>query len=228
MAVTVKRRKKSAVTPWSYLPPGGKNQKGATALHRLPAGFKLAFLLLLSLAAFFPLTELQSLFLLGAIAFILAALSFLAGIGPMALLRGSGPLFLVILWSFLLQAVEFSPFAVNTSGFVQAIIFSLRMALAFSAGNLLFSVTTPYEIRKSLSRPETFFHIERLNLSLYISLMLGFLPQFFEVWEDLRLAWKNRAGKKNLSFIVTVTPLAVEKMMRKAAETAIAMQARGT
>jgi phospholipase A1 len=57
--------------------------------------------------------------------------------------------------------------------------------------------------------------------------MLGFLPQFFEVWEDLCLAWKGRAGKKNLSLIVTLVPLAVEKMMRKAAETAAALEARG-
>jgi len=218
--------KKNAVTPWSYLPPGNKNRKGSTILHRLPAGFKLAFLLLISLASFFPGTETQSLVLLGTIAAILTALSFAAGIGPTALLRGSGPLFLVIFWGFLLQAVEFSPLKISFTGFLAAVIFSLRIGAAFSAGTLLFSVTTPYEIRKSLSRLETFLRIKKLNLSLYISLMLGFLPQFFEVWEDLCLAWKSRAGKKNLSFIVVLVPLAVEKMMRKAAETAVAMEAR--
>jgi len=212
--------RKNAVTPWSY-------RKGSTLLHRLPAGIKLAFLLLLSLASFFPGTETQSLVLPGSIAFILIALSFAAGIGPWALLRGSGPLFLVILWGFLLQAVEFSPLKFNPSGFLAAFIFSLKIAAAYSAGTLLFSVTTPYEIRKSLSRLETFLRINKLNLSLYISLMLGFLPQFFEVWEDLCLAWKSRAGKKNLSFVVILIPIAIEKMMRKAAETAIAMEARG-
>jgi energy-coupling factor transporter transmembrane protein EcfT len=211
---------RNAVTPWSY-------RKGSTLLHRLPAGYKLAFLLLLSLASFFPGTETQSLVLLGIIVAILIALSFVAGIGPWALLRGSGPLFLVILWGFLLQAVEFSPLKINPSGFLAAIIFSLRIGAAFSAGTLLFSVTTPYEIRKSLSRLETFLRIKKIKLSLYISLMLGFLPQFFEVWEDLCLAWKSRAGKKNLSFIIIIVPIAVEKMMRKAAETAIAMEARG-
>jgi biotin transport system permease protein len=212
--------RKNAVTPWSY-------RKGTTLLHRLPAGFKLAFLLLLSLASFFPGTETESLILLGTIAAILVALSFAAGIGPQALLRGSAPLFLVIFWGLLLQAVEFSPLKINPSGFLVAIIFSLRIAAAFSAGTLLFSVTTTYEIRKSLSRLERFLRIEKLHLSLYISLMLGFLPQFFEVWEDQCLAWKSRAGKKSLSFIVVLVPLVIEKMMRKAAETAIAMEARG-
>jgi biotin transport system permease protein len=211
---------RDAVTPWSY-------REGSTLLHRLPAGLKLAFLLLLSLASFFPGTETQSLVLLGTITVILITLSFAAGIGPRALLRGSGPLFLVIFWGFLLQAVEFSPLKINPSGFLTAVIFSLRIGAVFSAGTLLFSVATPYEIKKSLSRLETFLHIKKLSLSLYISLMLGFLPQFFEVWEDLCLAWKSRAGKKNLSFIVIIVPIAIEKMMRKAAETAIAMEARG-
>jgi biotin transport system permease protein len=206
---------KNTVTPWSY-------RKSSTLLHRLPAGFKLAFLLFISLASFFP-----SLVLLIAIALILISLSFAAGIGPRALLRGSGPLFLVILWTFLLQAVKFSPLRISPDGLLNAVIFSARIGAAFSAGTLLFSVTTPHEIRKSLSRLETFFRIEKLNLSLYISLMLGFMPQFFEVWEDLRLAWKGRAGKRNLSLIVVLVPLAVEKLMRKAAETAAAMEARG-
>ena len=212
--------RRNAVTPWSY-------RKGSSLLHGLPAGFKLAFLLLLSLASFFPGTDTQSLVLLGTTASILVALSFAAGIGPLALLRGSGPLFLVVFWGFLLQSVEFPPFRIRAAGFLAAVIFSLRIGAAFSAGTLLFSVTTPYEIRKSLSSLEASLRIEKLNLSLYISLMLGFLPQFFEVWEDLCLAWKSRAGKKGLPLIVTLVPIAVEKMMRKAAETAIAMEARG-
>jgi len=219
--------KKSAVTPWSYLPPTGKRKKSLSLLYRLPAGFKLAFLLFLSLASFFPGTNTQSLILLGIIALILIALSFAAGIGPQALLRGSGPLLLVVFWAFFLQAVEFSPFRISSRGLVQGAVFSLRIAAAFSAGTLLFSVTTPHEIRKSLSRLETFLRLEKLNLSLYISLMLGFLPKFFEVWEDLRLAWKSRGGKNNLRLFVTLVPLAIEKMMRHAAETAAAMEARG-
>jgi len=219
--------RKNSVTPWSYLPPGGKHTTGSSLLHKLPAGIKLAFLLLISLASFFPGTDSQSLILLVVIAFILAALSFAAGIGPPALLRGSGPLLLVVFWAFLLQAVEFSPFRISSAGLARALIFSLRIAAAFSAGTLLFAVTTPYEIRKSLSRLEKLLRIEKLYFSLYISLMLGFLPRFFEVWEDLRIAWKSRGGKNNLSIIVTLVPIAIERMMRKAAETAAAMEARG-
>ena len=202
-------------TPWSY-------QKSNSPLHRAPAGIKLVFLLVISLASFFP-----NLIVLAAIIFIIFLLSFAAGIGPAALLRGSGPLLLVFLGVFLVQAVEFSPLGFNQDGLYEAIIFCIRIAAAFSAGALLFSVTTPGEIRKSLNKAEAFLRLRKLNLSLYLSLMLAFLPRFFEIWEDLNLSYKSRAGKKNLSRLVIVISLAIERMMEKAAETAEALEARG-
>jgi len=207
--------KKSRITPWSY-------RKGSTLLHRLPAGFKLAFLLVLSLVTFLP----GYYFLLG-VAFILTLLSFIAGIGPGALLRGSGPLLCVVLGVFLFRGLEINPPGINIAGLKETIIFCVRIGTAFGAGSLFFSVTTPGEIRKSLSRLESFLHIERLKLSLSISLMLGFLKGFFEIWEELGLAWKSRGGKNNLSRLLILVPLAVERMMNRAAETAAAMESRG-
>ena len=212
--------KKSRPTPWSY-------RKGSSPLHRLPAGFKLAFLLFLSLLAFFPGQEALSLAVLCAVAFILILLSFAAGIGPAALLRGSGPLFFVILAAFIFQAVEFSPPGINLGGLKETLIFCVRIGTAFSAGTLLFSVTTAWEIKKSLSGLEVFLHVKKLKLGLGISLMLGFLPRFFEIWEDLNLVWESRGGKKNLSRLIILVPLLVERMMLKAAETAAAMESRG-
>ena len=226
--------RKSKSTPWSY-------RKGSSPLHRLPAGLKLVFLLLFSFAAFFPGPEVQSLTVLGVIALVLVILSFIAGIGPRELLRGSGPLFLVVLAVFLLRGIEFSPggypgspeprralpFVFNTQGLLESVIFCGRIGTAFAAGTLLFAVTTSGEIKKSLSRAETTLHLEKLRLGLSISLMLAFLPRFFEIWEELTLAWKSRSGKKNLSRLLTLIPLLVERMMVKAAETASAMGARG-
>ena len=211
---------KSKYTPWSY-------RKGSSKIHRLPTGVKLTFLLSLSLLSFFPGTELFTLSLLGIIAFILILLSFAAGIGPAALLRGSGPLFFIIMGVFLFQGVELSPSGIKLDGLRETLIFCARIGIAFSAGTLLFSVTTIGEIRKSLSKAEVFLHLEKLNLGLYISLMLGFLPRFFEIWEGLSLAWKSRGGKRNLSCLVILVPLLVERMMIKAAETATAMESKG-
>jgi biotin transport system permease protein len=213
------KKSTNTLTPWSY-------RKGSSPLHRLPAGFKLAFLLLLSLASFFPGPEVLSYAILGSAALIIFILSFVAGIGPRTLLQGSGPLFFVILAVFLFQTLELSPIGLNFDGLKESILFCVRIGMAFASGALLFSVTTPREIKKSLSRLETFLRINKLNLSLYISLMLGFLPRFFEIWESLNLAWKSRGGKKNLSRLLTLVPLLVERMMVNAAETALAMESR--
>ena len=210
----------SKATPWSY-------RKGSTALHRLPAGFKLAFLLLLSLAAFFPGPELRSFVILSVIALILIILSFAAKIGPRALLRGSAPLLFLVAAVFLFQGIEISPPGFAMDGLWETLIFCARICAAFAAGTLLFAVTTPGEIRKSLSRLETALHLEKLKLGLGISLMLGFLPRFFEIWEDVTLAWKSRGGKKNLSRLIVLIPLVVERMMVKAVETATALESRG-
>ena len=210
----------SKPTPWAY-------RKGTSPLHRIPAGSKLIFLLALSLASFIPGAGILSFVIPGVIAIILIALSIAAGVGPGALLRGSGPLFIVVIGVFFFQALEFSPLGLNLQGLRESLIFCVRIGLAFAAGALLFSVTTPGEIRKSLSRAEVALHLEKLKLSLSISLMLGFLPRFFEVWENLNLAWKSRAGKNNLRRLKVLVPLAVERMMLNAAETAEAMEARG-
>jgi len=212
--------KKSQFTPWSY-------HKGSSKLHRLPAGIKLAFLFLLSLAAFFPGSPGVNLALLSLIVLILIVLSFASGLGPLRLLRGSGPLFIVVLGVFLFQAFEFSPPGINLEGLRETAIFCVRIASAFAAGTLLFALTTAGEIRKSLSRLEAVLHLEKLRLGLGLSLMLGFLPRFFEIWEDVNLAWKSRGGGNKLSRPVTLIPLAVEKMMIKAAETASALESRG-
>jgi len=206
-------------TPWSY-------RKGSTILHRLPAGLKLAFLLILSLVAIFCDNGFHGLIILSIIAFVLIILSIIAKIGPLALLRGSAPLFFLILAVFIFQAVDFFPLGINFEGLKETVVFCFRIGAAFAAGTLLFSVTTSGEIRKSLEKAETLLHLKKIKLALSISLMLSFLPRFFEIWEELNLAWKSRAGKNNLSRLKILIPLVIEKMMIKAADTANAMEAR--
>lgn len=185
------------------------------------------FLLVLSLASFFPGTDTRGLIVLGSIVLTLVLLALAAGIAPHTLLRGSLPLLFIVLGVFFFQAVEFSPAGINLDGLKEALVFCVRIGAAFSAGALLFAVTTPAEIRKSLNRAEAALRLEKLKLGLYLSLMLGFMPRFFEVWETLKLAWENRAGEKKLSRLTSLIPLLIERMMSHAAETALAMDSRG-
>jgi energy-coupling factor transporter transmembrane protein EcfT len=71
------------------------------------------------------------------------------------------------------------------------------------------------------------YRLERPRLSLGIALLLGFLPQFFEIWETASRAYTVRAGKKGISRIIALVPVVTEGMMERAAETARALEARG-
>jgi energy-coupling factor transporter transmembrane protein EcfT len=201
--------------PWAY-------RKSNSPIHRLGGGLKLAFLFALSLGAFFPL-----IWVLPVIAVILSFLSLAASIKPWELLRGSRPLIVFTLFVFAFQAVNFLPLGINTEGAKEGIIFCLRIALSFSAGALLFSTTTMGEIKKALSRLESFLHLEKPGIALSFSLMLGFLPRIFETWEEVNAAWEARAGKAGISRIIKTLPPMMERLITKAAETADALEARG-
>jgi biotin transport system permease protein len=123
--------------------------------------------------------------------------------------------------------------------------------VSFSAGSLLFSVTTMAELRDSIGKAEIAIRsvplavfrkskkkwaialVHRMELdklsrfSLGLSLMLGFLPRFFEIWEDSDVAYRARAGKKGITSLVLLIPLVTERMIEMAAETAAALESRG-
>jgi biotin transport system permease protein len=214
----------NASTPWAY-------RKGNSLLHRLPGGAKLAGLLCLSLGAFFP-----SLKIFPFLALLLAALSLWGGIKPWELLRGSRPLLLFVLFIFLFKALEFNPRpgaaalrlpALNREGLREGLVFALRIAFSFASGALFFALTTPGEIKKSLARIESLLHLEGLRISLLVSLMLMFLPRFFERWEDAESAWQSRGGGRGFRKLKVLMPLVIARMLELAVETSIALESRG-
>jgi len=62
--------------------------------------------------------------------------------------------------------------------------------------------------------------------SLGISLMLGFIPRFFEMWDDANLACDSRYCKRGLRRLFLLIPLVAERMMEASANTALALEAR--
>ena len=207
--------KKELRTPWAY-------RKGKGLLYVTPAGIKLVLLLGLSASVFFI-----GYFLLPFACLVIIVFSVNSKIRPWELLSGAAALGILCLGITAFQSLDFPPLGFNSEGFREGILLSLRMGLSFSACALLFLTTTMGEIQRSLSSAESFLRLKNLRLSLGISLMLGFLPRFFEVWEDTELAWKSRAGKKGLSKLIFLIPLVLDRMMEKAAETAEALESRG-
>jgi biotin transport system permease protein len=206
---------KNSRTPWAY-------RKGKGFLYNIPAGLKIIFFLGLSLAIF-----IFDYLLLPIGIGIIILLSISAKIRPWELLRGSFPIVILVTGITIFQALEINPLMLKQDSLFDGLVLGLRMILSFSAGALLFSVTTMCEIRRSISVAEKFLHLEKLRISLAISLMLGFIPRFFVIWEDTELAWKGRGGKNGIRKIIVLIPIIMDRLMAKAAETAEALESRG-
>jgi len=203
-----------AVIPFRY-------RAGKTVLHRVPAGLKLLAVMILSTAACVSIYGLAV-----AIALILAA-SVAARIPPWELLKGARMLALLSLCVMLL----------NLRTPAAGLVIALRIFVPFAAAALLFAVTTMRELRLSLGALEiklkNLFSAGRARprnvafFSLAISLMLGFIPRFFELWETANLACDARLCKRGLRRLFILVPLVTERMMEAAADTALALEARG-
>jgi len=217
-------------------------------LHRMPAGLKLIFVIIISTFAF------ASLYGLAASIMLLLSASAIARIPPHKLLRGSRPLVILSLCIILLKTIRpegegitapeliifnvyipdiHIPF-ISGKGFMEGLLAAPGLFVPFAAAALMFSVTTMRELRLSLAAVEKglirFFFPHRKHapfLSLGISLMLGFIPRFFEMWDNANLACESRSCKRGLRLLFLLLPLVTERMMEASAETALALEARG-
>jgi biotin transport system permease protein len=176
-----------------------------------------------------------------------------ARLPPPVLLKGSKPLVILSLCIILLNAIKTDTPGITTpeilfynlyipdlhipfiskEGFYGGLINAVRIFVPFAAAALLFSVTTTRELRLSLALIEKniakFFFPRRKNtcfFSLGISLMLGFIPRFFELWNDANLACDSRSCKRGLRRLPLLIPLVTELMMEASANTAMALEAR--
>jgi len=230
MAGRLRRGALKRVTPFGY-------RMGKTALHRMPAGIKLIFVIIISAFAFASVYGLAASILLVLIA------SAVARIPPHSLLKGSKPLVILSLCIILLKTIRpereviaafglHIPF-ISREGFLEGLFAAPGLFVPFAAAALLFSVTTMRELRLSLALVEKvvirFFSPHRKHtpfFSLGISLMLGFIPRFFEMWEDANLACDSRSCKRGLRRLFLLIPLVAERMMEASANTALALEAR--
>jgi biotin transport system permease protein len=220
MALNPRRKRRDRAAPLRGPVPCAY-RPGTSPLHRLGGGWKLLALLILSTLAF----ALGIPFLAGG-TLLVAAGSLAAGMRPWELLRGGKPLLTMALLVTLCRTLAVdaggeTPVFLNRRGFMEGLAFGWRMALAFCAASLFFSTTTMTEIKESLDK----LRLRRLSLGL--SLMLGFLPRFFAVWESAELAYRARCGKRGLPQLLALVPLTMERMLLSAGETAAALEARG-
>jgi biotin transport system permease protein len=208
------RALKAAPVPFGYRP-------GNSPLHRCPALVKLLGVLLLSVFAYGSLPA------LGIAALGIGAAAAAAGIRPWDLLRGGRPLLFLALFFFFLRVIKFDRpfFRLEPAEITGALTQALSMMVSFAGGALLFAVTTMKELRDSLGGRRTRRRGFRFGLAL--SLMLGFLPRFFEIWEETSLACEARGAGGGIRRLLLVIPPVTERMIEKALDTALALEGRG-
>jgi biotin transport system permease protein len=185
-------------------------RSGSTPLHRIPAGLKLLALLALSAAAFGSLPG------LAVSALLVTVFAAIARVKPWELLRGSKPLALRIFVSFAAGSLLF---AVTTMGSLRRSLGKAEQAARLLARRVLRANKT--ETRREASAP-----FRQGRASLGISLMLGFLPRFFELWEDANLACDARCCKRGPRRMKLLIPLVTERMMEAAADAADALESK--
>ena len=210
--------------PFAYRP-------GESVLHRAPAGLKFICVIVLSAACFVWV------YALAASIVLLLAASALARIPPWHLLKGSRLLALLSLFIVLMKTFfPLTPEILHPAGLVQGLLIAMRIFVPYAAAALLFAVTTMRQLRHSLAAAE--LSLKKLFaprgkqqgtafFSLGICLMLGFIPRFFDLWEASNLACDARSCKRGLRRLFLLIPLVTERMMESAADTALALQARG-
>jgi biotin transport system permease protein len=205
------------LTPCAY-------KAGDSFLHRLPAGLKLAGLLAVSFSAFVfqPFGIIFS-------AILIVISSFSAKIPLRLLFRGCGFILFMAFTVVFFRSISWQPLSFTFSGFQEGLYFALGLLAAFAGCSLFFSVTTMGEVKDALDYFFQFFSfipgLSRAGLG--VSLMLGFLPRFFEIWESAETAYRARGGKNNIKKLVFLTTVTIERMIELAVATADALEIRG-
>ena len=225
------------ITPYAYRP-------GHSPLHRIPAAVKLLAMFAISFSAFmggFPA--------LAAASVIIIAGAIIAKIAPWELMAGSKGLLIMASLVIVVRSISFDDgIGFSREGFFSGLIFAWGMAVSFSSAALLFATSTQGELRDSLTWIEKILlyplclllrpiktnwsrgmqkALMQPRIALGIALMLGYIPRFFEIWENTCLAYRARSGKKGFREITTVLPIVCGRMIEAASDTAEAMESRG-
>lgn len=193
----------------------GEYRHGRSFLHSLPAGAKLAGLVL-SGTAIFLVSDLRML------AGMLAATLLLYKAAGMALREAARPLrsaALLLLVIFAAQA------ALNT--WEQALTVVLRFVILITLANLVTLTTTVSAVMERLSAwlaPLARVGVNPIKISLAVSLAIRFIPLLMTIGSEVRDAQRARGLERNI--LAMALPLIV-RTLRMADEIAEAIEARG-
>jgi energy-coupling factor transporter transmembrane protein EcfT len=116
---------------------------------------------------------------------------------------------------------------------------ALRLTLVVQLSALLFRTTSSVEIREALVTLERRIRLALKHLPFFekaisprprflqnISMFLSFIPEIFEAWAAVDLAWKARGGRQGAAKIKTLVFVLITLSFEKAALKSRALEAR--
>lgn len=183
-------------------------------LQRIPALIKLLFLFAVPVTVMLCSIEV-CLILIAAIALLALA----GRIRARDFFRDQKP---VVYYSLMIVAIDvlsFLLFHKNESIVTtRSLHMILRLLCAMEATSVFFRTTSSFEIREAIS----FGHPDN-PVSDTFALFLSFLPQVFETWMQLDLAYRSRGGKNGPGKVLRLFPLLITMSMKKAGTTYLAL-----
>ena len=195
-----------------------KTNKGH--LHKVPAVIKLILLLPLSV---FCITLPPFWLCIGTAVLILT--TFLCRITFSEQLTDLKPVFFYAILMYILSVlsnlteIQPSSFTPDSSLLIifipgkEYLQITLRLILIVQLSALIFRTTSSLEIREAV----------KLNI---VTLFLMFIPEIFNIWTNINLAWKARGGRQGIVKIKTLLFVLISLSFEKAAIKAKALEAR--
>jgi energy-coupling factor transporter transmembrane protein EcfT len=184
---------------------------------------KLLCLALVSVASF--LASWTSALLLS---FLLAPLLILEGLRPRSLLRESLIVAAFALFTAFVRLAD--PYESLSAILSFVLVYALRLLAAFLAGRLFYASTRISDLRDALTR--LFRHVpllKRLDIGLWLSMILGFIPLIFDEWRSSIEAARSRGmnRKARLSTQALLIAAFLRRLMLRSVAVPEALVARG-
>ena len=206
---------------------------GNSFLHKCPSWIKILFIPVINILFLF-LPAYFCLFLI----ILQISISFLLKFSFKQQLADLKP---VIYYAFLLFLMEvFTCVFSEQATFVQrfnfqtqkeSIFLLLKLFCMMQSASLVFKTSTSLQLRDGIEKIELFIrkilHLkEKTSFTNAISMFLNFIPMVTKIWAQTQKAWFARGGKKSVKMYLTLLPILFSVGMKKAWNTARAMEMR--
>jgi energy-coupling factor transport system permease protein len=219
----------------------GQYFPGDSLMHRLDPRMKLILTLALIVLIFLVKTYIGY-----AVVFALIALSVaLSGVNPKFVLKSIKPLWLILVFTFVLNLFFYSGgvilfqwwiFTITNQGLNQAVFLALRLIFLLAATTVLTLTTSPIEFTDGLERlmkPLKVIRFPVHELAMMMTIAIRFIPTLLEETDKIMNAQTARGAefdsgnlfKRAYNMVPLLVPLFVSAF-RRADELALAMESR--